>query len=133
MKKISIKNKATGEVTHGSDLDESEFQKWIDYHVDNNSWGKKSFKEVIKNEVQDEQGNIVEPAEYVDHEAEYEIIIEDKTAEYEQEKQKKEKKKKDREDRVSSLKKIDWKAIKTIAELKDVVKSIHEEILKDEE
>lgn len=132
MKKISIKNKATGEITHGSDLDESEFQKWIDYHVENNSWGKKAFKEVIKNEVQDEQGNIVEPAEYVEHDAEYEIIIEDKTAEVEAEKQKKDKKKKDREDRVSSLKSIDWKNINTVQELKQIVKSLYEEALKDD-
>lgn len=133
MKKISIKNKATGEITHGSDLDESEFQKWIDYHVDNNSWGKKAFKETVKYEVKDDQGNVVEPAEYVEHESEYEIIIEDKTAEYEQEKQKKEKKKKDREDRVSSLKKIDWTKVDKIAELKEIVKALVNESLKDDE
>lgn len=133
MKKIIIKNKATGEITHGSDLDESEFQKWIDYHVENNSWGKKAFKEVIKNEVQDEQGNIVEPAEYIEHDSEYEIIIEDKTAEYEQEKQKKEKKKKDREDRVMSLKNIDWTKVDKIADLKVIVKALVNESLKDDE
>lgn len=133
MKKIIIKNKATGEITHGSDLDESEFQKWIDYHVENNSWGKKAFKETVKYEVQDEQGNIVEPAEYVEHDSEYEIIIEDKTAEYEQEKQKKEKKKKDREDRVMSLKNIDWTKVDKIADLKVIVKALVNESLKDDE
>lgn len=99
-----------------------------------NHWGRQKEEiAIVQREAQDDQGNIIEPQITEVLPQEVVFTTEDKTVEVEQEKQKKEKKKKDREDRVSSLKKIDWKAIKTIAELKDVVKSIHEELLKDEE
>lgn len=133
MKKISIKNKSTGEITHGANKEETEVQAWIDSQVENDSWGKKAYIETVSYEVQDEQGNIVEPAEYVEHESEYEIIIEDKTAEVEAEKQKKEKKKKDREERVMSLKNIDWTKVDKIADLKQIVKALVNESLKDDE
>jgi len=133
MKKISIKNKLTGEITNANQGDDAAVMAWLEHHVNYGSFGRGAWTETVKYAVQDEQGNILEPAEYVEHEAEYEIIIEDKTAEVEAEKIKKEKKQKDRESRVTELKKIAWKDINTVQELKQVVKFIHEELLKDEE
>ena len=121
---------------HGQLFKDFESQAEVDQYLleIGNHWGRQKEEiAIVQREVQDEQGNIIEPQITEILHQEVVFTTEDKTVEVEQEKQKKEKKKKDREDRVSSLKKIDWKAIKTIAELKDVVKSIHEEILKDEE
>lgn len=121
---------------HGQLFKDFESQAEVDQYLFEigNHWGRQKEEiAIIQREVQDEQGNIIEPQITEVLPQEVVFTTEDKTVEVEQEKQKKEKKKKDREDRVSSLKKIDWKAIKTIAELKDVVKSIHEEISKDEE
>ena len=121
---------------HGQMFKDFNSQAEVDEYLSEigDHWGRKQEDIiVVQSEIQDEQGNIVQPQITEVLPQEVVFTTEDKTAEYEQEKQKKEKKKKYREDRVSSLKKIDWKAVKTIAELKDVVKSIHEELLKDEE
>jgi len=96
-------------------------------------WGRQQPEViVVQNEIQDEQGNIVQPQITETLPQEVVFTTEDKTSEIEAEKAKKEKKKKDRESRVTELKKIDWKNINTVQELKQIVKSLYEEALKDD-
>lgn len=121
---------------HGLVYRDFETQEQVDKYIAEigEHWGRKEDQTVvIQYEVQDEQGNIIEPliTEVLKKEVDFEQI--DMTKEIEAEKTKKEKKKKYREDRVLNLKKIVWKDVKTIAELKDIVKALVDETLKDDE
>lgn len=120
---------------HGQLFKDFESQAEVDKYLSEigDHWGRKQEEiVVVQSEIQDEQGNIVQPQITEVLPQEVVFTTEDKTSEVEAEKQKKDKKKKDREDRVSSLKSIDWKNINTVQELKQIVKSLYEEALKDD-
>ena len=83
MKKVEIKDKASGVITHGAIKDDLEFQQWIDEN--RSAFGKDAWVETTQYEVQDDPGNIIQPAIYVNHDAEFEIIVADITAQIEKE------------------------------------------------
>ena len=121
---------------HGQMFKDFNSQAEVDEYLSEigDHWGRKQEDIiVVQSEIQDEQGNIVQPQITEVLPQEVVFTTEDKTAEYEQEKQKKDKKKKDREDRVMSLKNIDWTKVDKIADLKQIVKALVNESLKDEE
>jgi len=122
-----------------------------DYYEEN--WGKPAYDEVIEPEIRIihpaiegvpthddipevppvEEWTETIPAAIVHHESEYILEMVDITEEIEAKRIKKETKKAERESRVKDLSEIDWGAISTVASLKQIVKQLVKESLKDDE
>lgn len=95
------------------------------YYEEN--WGKLAHDEAIF----DVDGKTI--IDTIHHEAEYIVEILDITAEVEAERTKKKTKHADRLSRIEQLKAIDWAKVNTVAELKNIVKLLAKEAIKDEE
>jgi hypothetical protein len=95
-----------------------------------------------KEAVLDEEGNVLEEAveevkekSHLEHLIlkKYQVIIEDKTEEENQKKDKLIQKQNKRIQRIENLKSLDWSQVKTIADLKPILKTLVDDLLKDEE
>ena len=129
MKKLIIKSQKHGEMTRNFES-ELEAQAFIEASGDH--YGKMAYTETIP-EVKDAEGNVIQPEQVINHEATVSFEIVDITAEIQAKKDKADKKDKDRKNRVKDLKAIDFKNINNVADLKPILKSIIDEILKDDE
>lgn len=124
---IKINIVKAGNITNSAQFENRELsQVWIDKEVANRSFGKPAYSEIVFDETGKEVGTIP-------HEAEYTVEILDITAEVEAEKTKRETKKLDRVSRIDQLKAINWVEIDTVKELKEIVKLLAKEAIKDEE
>lgn len=128
MLRLNIHSQKHGEMTHNFES-ELEAQAFIEASGDH--YGKPAYTEIIP-PVLDENG-VVESAKEVNHPSEYLIEMVDITAEVQAKKNKADKKDKDRKNRVKDLRAIDFKNINNVADLKPILKSIIDEILKDDE
>ena len=122
-----------GAVTNSAQFKtENEALAWLSVEEKNKSFGKPAYTETIP-EVKDAEGNVVQPEQVINHESTVSFEIVDITAEIQAKKDKADKKDKDRKNRVKDLKAIDFKNINNVADLKPILKSIIDEILKDDE
>lgn len=129
--KLKVKNLIDNSIQE-SDFDTSEqAYTWLELGKEKGWWGAEA-RTIEHPETVDEDGNVILgrtetiPATYT-----FEII--DNSAKIEAEKAKHENKKNKRDQRIVKLKTLDWNKVKTIADLKDVVEALANEILKDEE
>lgn len=119
---IKLKILKNGVQTHGATSNQFEsleaFEVWKQNCIDSNVWGLPERPEL------DEMGEptgVILPSEY-------EIVIEDITAEIEAEKKAKADKEKRKKDRKDSRKAIDWSKNLTTKQLQEIVKNLIEGI-----
>lgn len=118
--------------------------KWKQDLSENKSWGKPAgfypisqlsqdelAQEISRKTVNADGNQLLEPL--VEIPAQFEVVIEDITAQVEAEKTKEKAKKDARVLRITNLKAINWAQVNSIAEIKEIVKHLVDENLKDEQ
>lgn len=121
MKKFKAIRVSTGKVMSEWDSDLADEK----YYEEN--WGKPAHDEAVF----DVDGKTI--IDVIHHKAEYTVEVLDITDELKAERTKKETKHADRLSRIEQLKAINWAEIDTVKELKEIVKLLAKEAIKDEE
>lgn len=124
MKKVIIKNKAGSVISESKVEDEQVFLEQLKI---SSPYGKPAHDEAIF----DVDGKTI--IDTIHHEAEYIVEVLDITEELKAERTKKETKHADRLTRIEQLKAINWAEIDTVKELREIVKLLAKEAIKDEE
>lgn len=86
-------------------------------------FGRLAYQEII-DEVKDDEGNVIQPQQIIDHAATVEYVIQDVSDEY----FKKDQKKVNKIARKIDLENIKWSEVDTIADIKKILKVIVDEI-----
>lgn len=120
MLRLKIKSVKHGE-SYRDFHDQAEIDAFLAEKGDH--FGRLAYVETIPAIINDE-GVEIQPEQVINHEATVEYIIEDVSAEYD----KKDKKRIDKAARRAELDVIDWAEVKTIAELKKIVKHLVNEL-----
>lgn len=124
MKKVIIKNKAGSVIGENEVEDEQAFLEQLKI---SSPYGKPAHDEAVF----DVDGKTI--IDTIHHKAEYTVEVLDITAEVEAERTKKKAKHADRLSRIEQLKAINWAEIDTVKELKEIVKLLAKEAIKDDE
>lgn len=113
-------------VKHGESWRDFNSQSEIDVFLleKGDHFGRLAYQEII-DEVKDDEGKVIQPAQVIDHAATVEYFIEDVSDEY----FKKDQKKVDKIARKVDLENIKWSEVTTIAELKRIVKHLVNEVI----
>ena len=120
MLRLKIKSKKHGEMFCDFH-DQAEIDAFLAEKGDH--FGRLAYQEVIE-EIKDDEGKIIQEAQVIDHAATVEYIIEDVSEEYFKKDQKKVKK----IARKIYLENIKWNDINSIAEVKQILKLIVDEL-----
>lgn len=102
-------------------VDQAEIDAFLQEKGDH--FGRLAYQEII-DEVKDDEGNVIQPQQIIDHAATVEYVIQDVSDEY----FKKDQKKVNKIARKIDLENIKWNQINTIAELKQILKLIVDEL-----
>jgi len=120
MLRLKIKSKKHGEMFCDFH-DQAEIDAFLAEKGDH--FGRLAYQEIIE-EIKDDEGKIIQEAQVIDHAATVEYIIQDVSDEY----FKKDQKKVNKIARKIDLENIKWNDINSIAEVKQILKLIVEEL-----